>query len=430
MDSDRSDYPKSVSRNNPPAQVEYSFSTILLAVVGYIAVLLLALFVNSNRGLLFPTEDVGEFGYSNPEDHKQGEARDLKWEFIGTSGAAQVDSYVRKVEGSKLFAFKGAVVIDEHISDVLKTFGSVSTTPEWADMLQVMETLPVHGTSTEQSLEGTPGTHNEPTIKKNLFNSILNKFTRPKKGPITNKNAANDGDNILMHRHYTPATSKTNLFGATTTIPATNLSDIVYQYYILPWPIAPREFLFHRDFRLYPATSTVTADYSSTHDDRHRLPSPTHPHRTPLGAPISKHTIRAESPFAHWVFQDLDTHCALRKHSRQGGTLHTQETQICDELALQRAESGFLSYTSSSTDVLKSNIERKRRTFVSIETLVDNKGSLPPWVVNYVQRYNLVRHLRFVIFILFAERELAKWAFIPSNVFFPLDYARFLLFLA
>eukprot|EP01032_Pedospumella_encystans_P010029 gene10029-11754_t len=382
MNSERNEYPKRVSRNNTPAHVEYSFSTVLLAVVGYVAVLLLALLVNNYRGLLFSSDDVDSSRNNVGDEHSDKGAKDLNWEFIGTSGAAQVDSYVRKVEGSKLFAFKGVVVIDEHISDVLQTFGSVSTTPEWADMLQVMETLPVFEASTEQPLEGPI---NAPTPKKNIFGSMLNKLIRPKKNIIADTRTMGDGDNILLHRPYTPATTKTNIFGATTNIPATNLSDIVYQYYILPWPIAPREFLFHRDFRLYPATSTVTADYSSIHDARHPLPSPNRPHHTPLGAPISKHTIRAESPFAHWVFQDLDAHCAQYKNSRQGMKYHTQEAQICDELALQRAESAYLSDQASNYAYVEEQ-KRTKKTFVSIETLVDNKGSLPPWVVNYVQR--------------------------------------------
>lgn len=386
MDSERSEYPKRVSRNNTPAHVEYSFSTVLLAVVGYVAILLLALFVNSNRRLLFSSEDVSSVRNNDLGGHIVEGTKDLNWEFIGTSGAAQVDSYVRKVEGSKLFAFKGVVVIDEHISDVLKTFGSVSTTPEWADMLQVMETLPVLQTSTELPSKGTV---RAPTPKKNLFGSMWNKLIRPKMNNNAELSTVSDGDNILLQRPFTPSSTKTNLFGATTTIPATNLSDIVYQYYILPWPIAPREFLFHRDFRLYPATSTVTADYSSTHDARHPLPSPNRPHRTSLGAPISKHTIRAESPFAHWVFQDLDAHCAQHKNGRQGNKYHTQEAQICDELALQRAESVYLSDQASNDEYLEER-KRTRRTFVSIETLVDNKGSLPPWVVNYVQRYDFL----------------------------------------
>ena len=415
MDSERSDYPKRVNRNNTPAHVEYSFSTVLLAVVGYVGVVLLAFLVNSNRGLLFSSDDVYSSRNSFVDEYYDKGAKDLNWEFIGTSGAAQVDSYVRKVEGSKLFAFKGVVVIDEHISDVLKTFGSVSTTPEWADMLQVMETLPVVETSTEQPSEGPT---NVPTPKKNIFGSMWKKLIRPKMNNNADPSTVSDGDNILLHRPFTPAFTKTNLFGATTTIPATNLSDIVYQYYILPWPIAPREFLFHRDFRLYPASSTVTADYSSVHDARHPLPSPNRPHRTPLGAPISKHTIRAESPFAHWVFQDLDAHCAQHENGRQDVKYHTQEAQICDELALQRAESAFLSDQSTNEEQ-----KRIRRTFVSIETLVDNKGSLPPWVVNYVQRYEFSVSIREFLYIMllggdwFAECWGLPISFTPPFIF-------------
>ena len=397
MESERNEYPKRVSRNNTPAQVEYSFSALLLAVVGYVAVLLLALLVNSNRGLLFSSEGVRSVRNNGIGGHIVEGTKDLNWEFIGTSGAAQVDSYVRKVEGSKLFAFKGVVVIDEHISDVLKTFGSVSTTPEWADMLQVMETLPVVETSTEQPSEGPT---NVPTPKKNIFGSMWKKLIRPKMNNNADPSTVSDGDNILLQRPFTPSFTKTNLFGATTSIPATNLSDIVYQYYILPWPIAPRDFLFHRDFCLYPASSTVTADYSSTHDARHPLPSCFRPHRTPLGSPISKHTIRAESPFAHWVFQDLDAHCAQHKDSRPDVKYHTQEAQICDELALQRAESTYLS-DQASNDAYLEEQKRIRRTFVSIETLVDNKGSLPPWVVNYVQRYHDSCLSTFVVLFIF-----------------------------
>lgn len=390
MNSEKGDDLNSQVAHQQTQPVIYSTTTVIIGILGYALILILAKLANDNRNLVFESASFGQSVDHIIEVDLAESTQTKIWEFIGTSGSAKVDSYVRKVEGSKLFAFKGVVVIDEHISDVMKTFGSVSTTPEWADMLQIMETLPVfsvteHSPPTEQS-------------KKGLFGGLINKFKSIAKKPTSEAaEMIDDGDNILLNRPL----SITSTNSATTN--TYTLSDIVYQYYTLPWPISPREFLFRRDFTVHPTTRSITSRYVSTTDDRQPLPTKYTTNTTPSGKAVSKHTIRAESPFTNWFFQDLETYCLhasvsdtikLTPHTTTTSTgTNTDANTIADTTAshpgahaTQVCEEVLRTILTESTTSDNAPKRANRRTYIEIESLVDNKGSLPAWLVNYVQR--------------------------------------------
>ena len=131
-----------------------SWRIMIAGLVGYVGILVLAVY---NNRVFFGRDSV----VSTP----LYESSAVMWEFIGTSSKAEVDTYVKKVPGGKLFAFKGAMVVDAHISDVLFTYGDTESTPAWVDLLQIMETFPISGdlksidndASTEQNKKGMFG---------------------------------------------------------------------------------------------------------------------------------------------------------------------------------------------------------------------------------------------------------------------------------
>lgn len=339
-------------------------TVILLGIFAYAAIILLAFIIN-DPSILF---DKGNQTGSPVELTGTDAGSTGEWDFIGTGGSASVDTYIKKVPGSKLFAFKGAMVVHEHIAMVLKAFADVDTTPTWADLLQVMETLPIE---VDEDAAAKP---KGMAKVSNFFSSVL----RSLKGTKHSDEVGHTNNNILLDQPYQPM-----------------LSDVVYQYYTLPWPVAPREFLFRRDIRFYELSKSATAQYVSTEDGRQPLPSTSRPATSPAGTSISKNVIRAESPFTNWLFQDLDMYCkqqmlaSTAKNSvaqldsvdngadkGKSSTARTHVQQVCAELT-----------SSVLSGAGEGETQRGRRTLVQIESLVDNKGSLPAWFVNYVQRY-------------------------------------------
>jgi hypothetical protein len=341
-------------------------------VVAYLAIVALAYFVNSRY---FSQQTVPNAPDSNV----------TRWDYIGTSGAAAVDTYTRRVPGTKLLAFKGALVVDYHIADVLDAYADVKRTPDWVDLLKIMYALPVEAVDS--------ATVATTTTKKGLLSRW---FGRQKGSSERKASTTSTGNNILADNPYQAM-----------------LSDVVYQYYELPWPVAPRDFVFLRTVNLYSSERSITIRVASTTDSRRPLVDADNTSTQSAGdRALNKHTIRAESPFSDWLFQDLGAFCQeLRtygddkstavstttegntgtknghsrsrgsakeavKNPRRGSYHHDHRANVVKVCAdLRRKESNSTSGNSG-----------KRRTYVEIEALVDNKGSLPAWFVNYVQR--------------------------------------------
>jgi hypothetical protein len=342
-------------------------------VVAYLAIVVLAYFVNSRY---FKQQTV-----PNAPDSKV-----TRWDYIGTSGAAAVDTYTRRVPGTKLLAFKGALVVDYHIADVLDAYADVKRTPDWVDLLKIMYTLPFEAVDS--------ATVATTTAKKGLLSTW---FGRRKGSSERKASTPSTGNNILADNPYQAM-----------------VSDVVYQYYELPWPVAPRDFVFLRTVNLYSSERSVTIRVASTEDSR-RPPvvAGNTTTQSANGRALNKHTIRAESPFSDWLFQDLNEFCKeLRAYDADQSTAVSTTTEgntgtksgpsrsmgSAKELIKNpRRDSYYHDHRANvakvCAELLSNNNSNtvsgssgKRRTYVEIEALVDNKGSLPAWFVNYVQR--------------------------------------------
>ena len=105
-------------------------------------------------------------------------------------------------------------------------------------------------------------------------------------------------------------------------------SEIVYQYYGLPPLVSDRDFLFNRSWTFTPSAKRVIVDYRSVAEMEYLFTS-----EDSWTKKQNKGVIRAESPLTRWIFESFG----------------------------------------------------KDATYVDVETLVDNKGSLPAWLVNMIQ---------------------------------------------
>eukprot|EP00600_Ochromonadales_sp_CCMP1393_P013541 CAMPEP_0175007230 /NCGR_PEP_ID=MMETSP0005-20121125/6290_1 /TAXON_ID=420556 /ORGANISM="Ochromonas sp., Strain CCMP1393" /LENGTH=346 /DNA_ID=CAMNT_0016262637 /DNA_START=18 /DNA_END=1058 /DNA_ORIENTATION=+ len=265
------------------------------------------------------------------------------WKFIGSSRG--VDTYLKRMENMNgLVAMKGVVVIDAHISKVLAMFGDVQGTTEWVDMLSGIE----------------------------------NSFS----------NCKSTSGNPLVHQQRSDV-----------------VKDLVYQYYNLPWPLQPREFLFKREFHFNSAKKKVTADYVSVEDDWKPLPTGTSNSKNVKGPKV----IRGESAFTNWLFQDLEAYCkeekaqliaskqqdAMQNDSgtgmKQSSSSSRNPPQAEQQTRQQRAIAApcfTVQWDDQGNSLSNKKVIQKmtKKTVVAIETIVDNKGSLPVWFVNHVQR--------------------------------------------
>jgi hypothetical protein len=342
-------------------------------VIAYLTVVGLAYFANT-------------WYFREPAAPTVPESNVTRWDYIGTSGAAAVDTYTRRVPGTKLLAFKGALVVDTHIADVLNAYADVKRTPDWVDLLKIMYTLPV------EAVDSATGA--AATTKKGLLSRW---FGRRKGSPEQTASTPSTGNNILADNPYQAM-----------------LSDVVYQYYELPWPVAPRDFVFLRTVNLYSSERSVTIRVASTTDSRRPpVDADNTSTQSANGRALNKHTIRAESPFSDWLFQHFDAFCKeLRTYDDDQSTavLSTTEgntgtksghsrSRVSGKEAVKnpRRDSYYHDHRANvvkvCAELLSNNNSNtvsgssgKRRTYVEIEALVDNKGSLPAWSVNYVQR--------------------------------------------
>lgn len=72
----------------------------------------------------------------NSFDNREGivDSANNDWEYVGNH--MNVDTYRKKMEKSKLMAFRGISVIPLHISELMGPFCNTSLSPQWIDMLK------------------------------------------------------------------------------------------------------------------------------------------------------------------------------------------------------------------------------------------------------------------------------------------------------
>lgn len=335
-------------------KTDHKFQLVIVATV-YLTALVLAMICSGTQLSTFTggrhhSSDIG--GGSSSTSRKNGSSvriavsgnsggSSLGWTFIGSSKG--VATFIRKESGSKLLAFKGAAIFEEHISQVLAVFSDVHSTAQWVDMLKEMRSFPLlpRASATAAVFNGQGGGFNLQT------NPLL------------------DAKNNML--------KKTN-----------RVEDIVYQYYQLPWPLSNRDFVFHRVFEIQERDRLVTANYSSVEDPR--LPAAT----------LHPTSIRAESPFTNWRFQSAAEFCKsviisaaksnkrqqqLQQQQRDGSGAQSQEGDVVDARRL------------FGDACLQDSAQLQRSTYIEIESLVDNKGTIPAWFINYMQRYQSILSL-------------------------------------
>lgn len=170
--------------------------------------------------------------------------------------------------------------------------------------------------------------------------------------------------------------------------------DIIYQELDLPWPISPREILLHRSFHFNEQQRSISINYKSVEDDR---------------IPITPGAIRTFTPFTSWKFKAICNE-ELAGYNVPSGTHDSVDSSNSDvdrnSQEMNKAQKFFATIkrkvrsvfrrkgeastnTHNSNDN-KSNEQRSRcrstHTHVEIECLVDSKGSVPSWFINYMQR--------------------------------------------
>lgn len=307
-----------------------------------------------------------------------------KWVFVGSTD--NIDTYMRTVPGSNLLAFKGAAIVDLNVSQAFGTYMNASYTSNWVNLLENM-------TSAATKI----------SVKKKPSISIFSLFFKEPKQSI--------------------------------------FYDVIYQYFKFPWPLSPRDFVFSRSVEYDEKEKLINVAYTSISDSRF---------------PIKNHTVRAESPSTNWVFQNAINYCALSKYSdlvnnitkpsgntsdmvlvvdkgnnqingtvwkKMRNRLHdlrcklNKDSDNCKMMVhvnhpspykklywrfVKRAEVPVDINKKSAVDAACENLIEKYKkrvslptqTYIEIEGVVDYKGNIPSWFLNYIQRSWPVKTIR------------------------------------
>lgn len=261
----------------------------------------------------------------NGETFRRGD-----WEFVGLKNG--VSTYLAEVPGTKLLAFRGVVTYSTHISEAMGLFCDLSLAPSWIDML---ETINVYGdvTNITSNTVSTSPFAAIKTKKPSMWNKMA-RFLKPKNDP-----------KLSYYGHEKMDVSKVGH----------KLVDIVHQTLKLPWPIAKRDIVLRRTwtFDHQPHNvSSVTILYKSVDDPR---------------IPISPGIIRTISPHTLWRFSTV---AVDRKQCHDQSCPTPKATQSKNEKTAPPIQ-----HQSNSTS-----------TMVEIECIVDSKGGIPSWFINFMQR--------------------------------------------
>lgn len=262
-----------------------------------------------------------------PEVHSAPEEKESKNDFQIKEWkfmgiSNNVATYVAQVPGSALLAFRGLALFDRHISCTTAPFANADRAYDWIDMLEKIEELPFDPSQV------VPGSMMDSGRDASLHDQL----------------ASTDSSSNSPHTH--------------------SERDLVYELFKLPWPIKSRDILLCRDWNYTvntdPATmdsvgGALTINYKSIEDKRF---------------PISKNYIRSESPHTQWKFVSLKR------------ALTSQPADLIRDLE-QYDIPGLASVYS---DLIVNPAYQGPQTLVAIECLVDSKGSIPAWFINFMQR--------------------------------------------
>lgn len=102
-------------------------------------VLVLLIFLRVDRAFKVQSSDAQSLHIDLVSSAKDGNDG---WTYIGTKGG--IETYVKKVDGSPLLAFRGVAYLDMHISKAMGPYINITTAYDWVSMLKHIQKYPVH----------------------------------------------------------------------------------------------------------------------------------------------------------------------------------------------------------------------------------------------------------------------------------------------
>lgn len=252
---------------------------------------------------------------------------DDDWVLVEEKNGIQTFMAPAKIDG--LVAFRGVAFIDLHISFAMGPFCDLSMSYKWIDMLKTITAYDAdivdttHQNGDSRKVDVLSINQKLKSYWKRFANMIVSWNPFSKIVEGNEVKASNNRDNSRQSPFHTkPLSWMRNKSQQTHT-------DIVHQVLSLPWPIANRDILLLRKWNFSRSTRSVTLNYKSIESDI---------------IPPADGVIRAVSPHTLWRF------------------------------------------TAISSDGSMEGRNRNSRTKVEIECLVDSKGRIPKWFINFMQR--------------------------------------------
>lgn len=321
------------------------------------------------------------------------------WKIINIKNA--IATFTTKLVGSRLLGVKGVAIFDMHISDTMAPFVNISMSFEWIDLLGNIKAYPYltrvaspasqlsslhRGSHQENSISKTsPGLQNSKS-KKQVFVDHVKRFfahlfrlgrhrekSESTSTPVVNIESSLDDESVMkLQDGY-------------------ELVDIIHQELSLPWPISPRDILLYREFsfqrtdprsknanKLETELDSVTVNYHSIEDGR---------------VPQQKGFIRSFSPHVLWRFKALPPgHDAIPELLKTGITVEALSEQV--RSTYPSSDEGLVTRMIESAQEKRRNIPggtigsdrvAHHRTIVEVECIVDSKGAIPAWFINFIQ---------------------------------------------
>lgn len=175
------------------------------------------------------------------------------WKHIGTY--KQVETFVKKVPGSALHAFRGTTLLkDVHISVALAHFYDITLAKDWIDVLEDIHEYSYPPPSIESTTDTRQCKERSDSVSSDSYH-LQRRDALKRMQPLTE-----DFKEV----------------------------DLVHEVMKLPWPVSPRDILLRRHWNYDTKNRTVTIKYDSVEDA--------------VRCPIQPGRVRAVSPHTQWKF--------------------------------------------------------------------------------------------------------------------------------
>ena len=277
----------------------------------------------------------------------------MSW--VYESSSSGIITYSKKVPKSKLLAFRGLIEIPHHISHAMGPFIDLSLAHLWIEYMTSIKRLEDGSgdearrerrelesfcrrmeSATEGSVRESGGTGGPARQALRAGRRALSRL-----GRWLRREEQCSAERGGSHVEATPPRSSKRAY--------TGDIDTIYQTFDLPWPIQDRDILLRRRFCYSKSDRSVTVYYRSTTDAR---------------APEDPSYIRSFSPHTVWRFQS---------------STHAPEATL-------RALAAAQARSPPSRQCAYRGDRRAQCTVLSIEVVVDSKGSIPAAFINYIQK--------------------------------------------